>query len=71
MENRNEVKKVLYKEKPVALFQNQENGNNLYKTKTSIGEVGFSIPEKEMVNEDGKRIIGNEVEAQLLIRWIV
>lgn len=67
---KNEIIKVLYKEKPTALFKEKINDNNIYITTTSIGEVLFTIPDHEMINEDGKKIIAEVVEAQLLIRWI-
>lgn len=70
----NEIKKALYKEKPVAvrwghLNADKENGiRYLYSSKLDNGHtLNFMIPENEM----GETVFGKEEPAQLLIRWLV
>ena len=66
--NTNEIKKVLYKEKPLAKkYAQPENKSFYYKVDTSIGEVRFNVPISEM----GDNLFESEISAQLLIRWIV
>lgn len=69
--DKNEIKKVLYKEKPAAIkyFHDvtMKGSIHSYKAETSIGLVKFEVPEKDM----GQKIFNNEEPAQLLIRWIV
>ena len=66
------LKKVLYKEKPMAKWVNTEpNGSLSYIAETSIGDVYFHIPVDEVISDDGRKIFSNEEPAQLLIRWIV
>jgi hypothetical protein len=65
-----EIKKALYKEKPVAKIIGKEgiepNINLTYKTRLGDGtKVLFKIPEKECVD------FNKEEPAQLLIRWMV
>lgn len=67
----NEVKKILYKEKPIAYAYRtagERNGKmcSLYIAKTSIGEIKFMIPFDERPEGGFK----NQEQAQLLIRWI-
>ena len=64
---RNEIKKSLYREKPIAVFICMtENGKGKYRTtlKSKV-DVEFLIPENEIVG------FNNEMPAQLLIRWMV
>lgn len=69
----NEIKKVLYKEKPTALLYGEEGSpasndyTFIYFTVMSIGEVTFRVPVSEM----GEKVFGAELPAQLLIRWMV
>lgn len=66
----NEIKKVLYKEKPIAkslktvgIFDSE---TYIYYALTSLGLIEFKVPLSEM----GENIFDDEVPAQLLIRWI-
>ena len=60
----NEVKKILYKEKPMAEKLYGEDNNDIYGCDTSKGRVMFCVPSSE--SAEFRR---NE-PAQLLIRWI-
>jgi hypothetical protein len=68
--NKNEIKKLLYKEKPIAKKTNDlimlvPIENTLYKTILNNGlEVYFTIPPKDKIEE-------KEIPAQLLIRWLL
>jgi hypothetical protein len=71
---RNELKKALYKQNPMATFQNIKNGVAYYNTYVRIGEpilenyqIKFEIP----VNDMGEANFEREMEAKYLIRWIV
>lgn len=79
---KNEIKKALYKQKPIAKIFDRETtdenkGNGYYYThiKTNgdnnIVRVFFEIPSDEIKNEDGVNIFKDEEPAQLLIRWLV
>jgi len=62
----NELKKVLYKEKPTAFLHNTNDGEKTYIAEVSDGKsVFFRIPKSEVTDE-----FKDEVPAQLLIRWI-
>lgn len=72
----NEIKKSLYKEKPIAKKTAQIMGlvdppimlHAEYKCKLANGTtVIFAVPRKEM----GEKPFDDEMPAQLLIRWIV
>ena len=66
----NDIKKILYKEKPLAkLIRTVSDKNGFfyyYKAKTSLGIISFKIPNKEVV----KTLFDKQMPAQLLIRWI-
>lgn len=70
----NEIKKALYKLKPIAervdrTTTKEGETYHLYKTYISPGGEGrlyFNIPESEM----GEKIFQDLVPAQLLIRWL-
>jgi len=64
MKNLEEIKKVLYKEKPLADKLYNEDNFEIYGCDTSLGRVIFRIPISE--SGDFKR----QEPAQLLIRWI-
>lgn len=72
--NLTEIKKTLYKEKPVAWQINDETKTIdnksvkliTYKTECSIGTILFTVPTNDM----GDKLFDNELPAQLLIRWI-
>lgn len=64
----NEIKKILYKEKPIARFKDLLfNSRYMYITNCSAGTIIFIIPRKEM----GENVFESKIPAQLLIRWIV
>ena len=68
----NEIKKILYKEKPIAKATRSiaytslgEEGQE-YLTDTSLGKIRFVIPFSDKPLEGFK----SEEQAQLLIRWL-
>lgn len=64
----NEIKKALYKEKPVAQFQYIRKGITYYQTHlTELGVVNFEVPVSDMGDAD----FTQEMEGNLLNRWIV
>ncbi len=66
---KNNIKKVLYKEKPIAtvLLHTMKTDSYEYVAKTSIGVVNFKVPKKEMGEVEFK----THEPSQLLIRWLV
>lgn len=64
--NTNEIKKALYKEKPIAIKIAIDGYEQHYTAKTSLGEVLFRVPVSDM----GDRLFEDKIPAQLLIRWI-
>jgi len=71
----NEIKKVLYKEKPVArqVAMMRDGGSRKYQADTSLGTINFYVPVADMQGWDGDPMFENqfnEMPAQLLIRWI-
>ena len=62
----NEIKKALYKEKPIAKRVFFPMQLKYYDAKTSIGEIRFIIP----IEDFGTIEWLDEMPAQLLIRWI-
>ena len=67
----NNIKKLLYKNKPIATKRMKLPTGYYYETIIDDKPIGFIIPEEEMRNEEGKQIIGDTESAQLLIRWLV
>ncbi len=69
--NLNNKKKILYKEKPIALRTNIEPTMNgifyYYRAITTAGIIQFKVPRNEM----GENEFGKEEPSQLLIRWII
>ncbi len=64
----NEIKKALYKEKPLATLTLIRNGNANYSTKLEDGsDVLFEVPVSDM----GESGFYPSMDAKLLIRWIV
>lgn len=65
---KNEIKKILYKEKPWAKRYAKKFTKDvwLYECETSIGRITFNIP----VDDMGEKIFDDEIPAQLLIRWL-
>ena len=65
----NEIKKILYKEKPTARLTGKELTNKgliyHYAANTSAGTFHFEIPEK-----DKPESLEKQEPAQLLIRWL-
>lgn len=71
----NEIKKVLYKEKPIAVQTGiyRDGGSTDYEANTSLGVIKFHVPIQDMRGADGKILPDFQEEtipAQLLIRWI-
>ena len=65
----NEIKKVLYKEKPIARrygIETSKDEHFYYETRTSIGNINFKVPIIDMQN----KIFKDNEPAQLLIRWL-
>ena len=63
----NQIKKELYRNKPVAILQHIHKGYVLYKTSLNEDSIYFNIPVEDM----GDGMYLNEMQSQLLIRWIV
>lgn len=67
--NRNQIKKILYKEKPIASKVSYDltmrGGFYTYVAKTSVGNVFFRIPESDAPNN-----LNDDEPAQLLNRWL-
>lgn len=63
---KNEIKKALYKEKPVAMLKFMQGTNYVYEAILSDYKVYFSVPISDM----GEKLFENKMEGQLLIRWI-
>lgn len=61
--NNNEIKKALYKEKPIAIKVGKNKEQVQYNTFVNGQIVKFLIPIEEAVFED-------KIQAQLLIRWM-
>lgn len=61
----NEIKKALYRQKPIAKLQNKNKESLDYTTKLKDGyNCLFRIPNKEAEN------FKEEMDAKLLIRWL-
>lgn len=70
--NINDIKKTLYREKPIAKIQEVQTDelkeHVLYTTKLLDGKhLAFTIPLEEYDSDK----FGEEISAQLLIRWLV
>ena len=70
----NQIKKLLYKEKPIAerwstevMGMSKQVLSYYYLANISIGEVKFQVPVEEMGDVEFKQY----EPAQLLIRWII
>ncbi len=69
-----EIKKALYKEKPLATeIETISGGGEIsdigiatYEAQTSLGKVTFRVPYSEM----GEERFEEQLPAQLLIRWL-
>lgn len=67
----NDIKKLLYKHQPTAVFERITMGVAYYRTHISTQDVdlnvNFEIPVSDMGNAD----FNSTMEAKYLIRWIV
>lgn len=63
--NTNDIKKILYKEKPSAKLSFKSETAVVYQATTSVGTLLFEVPVSEAKN------FNNDEPAQLLIRWLV
>lgn len=72
---KNEIKKALYKQKPLAVKDFERGEFTSYSTEVVIDGseeiIQFKIPKEELLDGDGNHIFGEEEPAQLLIRWLV
>lgn len=64
--NLTEIKKALYKEKPIATLKERTKAGLHYEAVCTEGIVEFVIPYDEV----GEDLFTGTMEAQLLIRWI-
>jgi len=66
-----EIKKALYKQKPIADLIHKEEDYIYYECSLDCGTViYFKIPKEETVDADGNYIFSESEPAQLLIRWL-
>jgi hypothetical protein len=63
---KNEIKKLLYKQKPVAFLQYIRKGNACYESIIEDRIIWFEVPVSDMGDAD----FWPEMQGQLLIRWI-
>ena len=64
---KDQIKKVLYKEKVEAKFEGATATSIHYSTECSLGKITFIIPTFECTDEMFERL---NIKAALLIRWI-
>lgn len=64
---KNEIKKLLYKEKPTAFLNYIRKGVAYYHTELGGKNIWFEIPVEDMGDAD----FGTTMDAKLLIRWLV
>ena len=64
---KNEIKKMLYKENPVAVLHEVRKDGIIYTTGFGDNTITFQIP----LSEIGEVIWGRTIEAKLLIRYIL
>ncbi len=63
----NEIKKALYRQKPIAKKMFEKDGNYVYRTYLEDGtELTFIVPISDM----GDAKFEYEMDAKLLIRWL-
>lgn len=62
-----EIKKVLYKEKPVAIVAGKGDTYYKYKTFCSLGIIEFRVPISDMSD----KLFDDKIQGQLLIRWLI
>lgn len=64
----NEIKKALYKEKPIAVNNYKDEVSYGYETTLKDGTlIYFKVPLSEM----GEKLFSDQESSQLLIRWII
>lgn len=66
----NEVKKALYKQKPLAHIVNQTNHIWSYQCDVIVGGRAFTCNFSVRVDEMGEATFIRDMSAQLLIRWL-
>lgn len=65
---KNDIKKALYRQKPIAKKTKEVENVYLYETSLEEGmKIYFEVPVSDM----GDATFGDEMDAKLLIRWIV
>ena len=65
--NKNELKKFLYLNKPVAVFQYMRKGSAYYKSVVGDVEIIYNIPFEDMA---GDADFLPEMEGKFLARWV-
>jgi hypothetical protein len=68
---KNEIKKLLYKQNPIADFVMIRKGVAYYKTSVKGEENSFDVPFEIPVDDMGDADFHSKMEGKLLIRWIV
>lgn len=68
---KNTIKKALYKQKPIATQTKIEGGCFHYETTVELSDESTLIKFKVPVSDMGDATFGEEMQGQLLIRWIV
>ena len=66
---KNEIKKLLYLNKPIAKLVYKDDTCYKYQSNVNDTEILFHVPIVDMGTNPG--IFKDEMEAKLLIRWIV
>ena len=64
---KNEIKKLLYRENPVAKLKHVRKGMIYYEAKTNDVTIDFEVP----VTDIGDATFYNEMDSKLLIRYII
>ena len=64
--NLTQIKKALYKEKPIAILKERTKAGLHYEAVCTEGIVNFVVPYDEV----GEDLFTATMESQLLIRWI-
>lgn len=63
---RNEVVKMVYKNKPTATLMYIRKGKAFYKASIEQNDILFEVP----VDDMGEADFTNEMESQFLLRWV-
>lgn len=64
---KNEIKKLLYRENPMAKFKYIRKGIAYYEAKSNDVVINFEIP----INDMGDADFFDEMDSKLLIRYII